>query len=930
MKGFYSLILFGSVFSSALYANPSGATVVAGEATIEPTSSNSLQITTGTTAIINWKNFSIEEGELTQFIQPGPTSAVLNRVVSGDPSTLAGILKGNGQVYLVNPNGIFVTEHAVIDTNCFIAQTFDFADEQFLAHDFSNGPLFTTPILSDNSLETAIRHSGRISATTLTSKGGQIYLIADRGTVEVDGRLEAPGGEIRVIGEYISLSDRAQIDTSSPTSGGKILVGGDFHGANSAIPNARQVSAGPSASIQANSTEMGDGGNVVIWSEDGTQFHGRIEAKGGELGGNGGEIEVSGRQYLDYQGLADASATLGKTGTLLLDPFNITLAAANMNVTLPGAPPFIHMPTGAGSTISTATVDANLATAAVIIESSGSALGLEPGNVIISTAFLYTRANNLTFRTNNLSTLPPVTIGDILIQANVRNGGTGSITFDSVQDIFQTGGASTRTTTGNLTYLALRDINLGSTTTGPLTQIRTTSTGLITLNAGRDLVVQGGVLPSGDVQITTDNGAIQISAGQDCNFYPSTDGSIEMTATTGLNVTAGRDLTSNLMNNTTFVQFFTEQGPLQIIVPGTCYFGDQTLVLHDNIDNMPITFAVGGDLTMNTGVEVWHLASDGDVSIVVGGDMTMNSDGLFATKIEVEMGAETIQVGGSFTLNNAATIIRKSGPKPVQITVGGDLSLNGGTVFDIYMDGTFQASAGNDINLSSSGFQNTMAGENGNIEFTAGNNFNMSGTAFCTTLGAGSVFVSAGNSIGINDTSTISTTTGSMTLLADNDFPNPPLIGTGQFIKSAGATIATSGGALLIYTARQNLNSIGGSLNGTPFVPGPEFVNTDLEMWGVYYPHNSGFPYTIFYKNILVSPSVITAFNIAAYEFLQGLEIDLFDRFFYSVESFDLIKAVGRDENWKLDPIGRYFYLRKQVLPFNMYWFDHSYSKRME
>ncbi len=821
MKSISSLFLLGSIFSA--YANPLGPEIIAGDVAIESLSPATLQITTENTAIINWKEFSIDEGELTHFIQPSPTSAVLNRVLSGNPSTLAGLLKSNGQVYLVNPNGIFVTEHAVIDTNSFIAQTFDFADEKFLAHDFSTGPLFVTPLISDSSFETAIRHSGKISATTLSSKGGHVYLISDKGTVEIDGRLEAPGGEIRVVGEYISLSDRTQIDTSSPGSGGKIFIGGDFNGSNQTLPSARQVSASSSASILANSTERGDGGNVVIWSEDATQFLGRIEAKGGEFGGNGGAIEVSGRQYLDYQGLADATAKLGKTGSLLLDPYNITLGAANINVTLPGAPPFIHMPTGAGSTISIGTVNTNLATADVIIESSGSVLGLEPGNVIISTPFPYNRPNNLTFRTNHLSTTPAVTAGDILIQAAITNTGAGNITFDSVQDIYQAG-VSVRTA-GNLSYLANRDIYLGTAAATSLTVVRTTSTGNVLIDAKRDLIAQAGLAPNGTVRVQAIvNGAIQIVTGRDCTLTTTAAELIEFEAAHGITVNTGGILSINPTSQTG-VHLYTFDGPIEINVGSSFLLGLGSSIRRDFSDMSPITITTASDFKMED-FSLVRQDGNGDISLIVGGSFTMNVE------------------------------------------------------------------------------------------------------AACTT-GIGSILATAGQSILINDLAIISTDSGSLTLVADNNFPNPPGIGTAQFVKAAGATLSTTG-PLLIYTTTRNYTSISGLLNGQPYNPGPEFVDTDLEIWGIYYPHNSGFPYTIFYKNIFVSSKALQAFNISTYEFLQGLETDLFDRFFYSVESFDIIKTKDQGIYWELDPLGRYFYLRKQILPYNMYWFDHSYSEKME
>ena len=64
----------------------------------------------------------------------------------------------------------------------------------------------------------------------------------------------------------------------------------------------------------------GEGGKVVVWSDDITRFHGSISARGGAQGGNGGMVEVSGKQHLLFAGAADTSAPFGTLGTLLLDP----------------------------------------------------------------------------------------------------------------------------------------------------------------------------------------------------------------------------------------------------------------------------------------------------------------------------------------------------------------------------------------------------------------------------------------------------------------------------------------------------------------------------------------------------------------------------------------------------------------------------------
>jgi hypothetical protein len=59
---------------------------------------------------------------------------------------------------------------------------------------------------------------------------------------------------------------------------------------------------------------------VIVWGDQFTGFAGYISARGGALGGDGGFVEVSGKDTLAYRGLADVRAVKGRSGKLLLDP----------------------------------------------------------------------------------------------------------------------------------------------------------------------------------------------------------------------------------------------------------------------------------------------------------------------------------------------------------------------------------------------------------------------------------------------------------------------------------------------------------------------------------------------------------------------------------------------------------------------------------
>src|SRR5450631_1242687 len=94
---------------------PRGGTVVSGQAVIGAASGNALTVNQNSTrAIIDWNSFSVGAGGSVRFLQPDAASAILNRVTGSTSSTIAGQITGNGQVFLVNPNGIAITSSGAV------------------------------------------------------------------------------------------------------------------------------------------------------------------------------------------------------------------------------------------------------------------------------------------------------------------------------------------------------------------------------------------------------------------------------------------------------------------------------------------------------------------------------------------------------------------------------------------------------------------------------------------------------------------------------------------------------------------------------------------------------------------------------------------------------------------------------------------------
>ena len=129
--GYAGVLLAGPPAPTAL---PQGGVVVAGSATIAPPAGNQLTVNQSSSqAVINWNRFDIGAAATVNFVQPGPSSAVLNRVLSSDPTQIFGKLNANGQVFIVNPAGIVFGAGSRVDTGGLIASTLDISNDDFMA-----------------------------------------------------------------------------------------------------------------------------------------------------------------------------------------------------------------------------------------------------------------------------------------------------------------------------------------------------------------------------------------------------------------------------------------------------------------------------------------------------------------------------------------------------------------------------------------------------------------------------------------------------------------------------------------------------------------------------------------------------------------------------------------------------------------------------
>ncbi|MCX8502194.1 MAG: filamentous hemagglutinin N-terminal domain-containing protein, partial [Alphaproteobacteria bacterium] len=315
----------GSVVASPL---ASDATVVAGRAVVSnPTATSTVVSQSSDRAVLDWKSFDVPVDHSVEFIVPTDSGATLNRINSGGVSLIQGTVSSNGAVYFVNPNGLIFDATSRVSANGFLATTAAIGN-----FDFMTG----SPKVSDlrGAGTGSIALMGTVVGSSASAYAQDVFLT---GTVDTSNRgADATGGNVALIADrFTGLGKAAVISASGANGGGSVNIGGNFQGDGLFVNGTNSlVMAG--ASINVDATVMGNAGNVVVWAEDTTEFGGKISARGGAKGGNGGMVEVSGKINLGMTGLVDSSAKFGKSGQLLLDPTIINIVETGAGFTTSG------------------------------------------------------------------------------------------------------------------------------------------------------------------------------------------------------------------------------------------------------------------------------------------------------------------------------------------------------------------------------------------------------------------------------------------------------------------------------------------------------------------------------------------------------------------------------------------------------------------
>lgn len=903
----YSAFLFSHLgLVSNAYSSPEGGQVVGGAGNINQSGLNTTIKQYSQNMAIDWQSYNVKQNERVQYVQPNASSISLNRIVGNNASSIQGKIDANGQVILVNPNGIFFSATSSINVGGLMASGLDIKPSDFMNGNYifnevlgTNGIVFNSGIINASTggsitlLGKQVKNDGMIVAKlgavnmaagkqavltfdnagllgvritkevlqnelgidpavlnngSIIAEGGRILLTAsvsqdifsravntggmvdstsavvnadgtftlglgadvvNNGTLNVStsevnkdagdivvvginvtssgviksdaingngGNIElhatdtmlltessitsarsevsGKGGNIKVLGNKVGLFDQAWVDASGAKGGGEVLIGGDKTGKNKQIRNAEFIYLGENTNVNADALDNGNGGKLITFARDTARIYGKLSARGGGNGGNGGFIETSGLSGFVIDGAPDTSASIGKGGEWLIDPYNISIVSSGTTLITGDSNDFFTSNAGS-SQIDVADLYAALTSGSgintvTITTGNNPAITTETGNITFSADFDYSGGGNnngsnlilnaagnitatsrLVRSTNSVLNIEfnanysaPAVTGPPAIPA-IPASGTGSVILTN--SLIETGG-------GNFTALGV-DFTL----TDPV--------------GGKHIDTQGGNISLDMTGIVTLDGDV-ITQG----------GTFEVVNSTSMNT----GVANNTRGNINTLQGTTGAGTVKINSSGAVNIGTNITTKGSTVD-----IVKSGSFTLATSSSI-------DTSNRSNGNVAINSTGLISS-------------GGIITTNNGTVGIKSTGATAAlaAIAVNNGITTNGANVS---IDGG---------NLSNTGAINTTGG-GGGVSMAATGTINSNGQI---TTGSGNVdLVSTGTGIASNITigTGITTGTGGTLNIKNNGVINAA---TAPLIIGGVSTIANTGTNAITLTGANNFQN---------------------------------------------------------------------------------------------------------------------------
>jgi hypothetical protein len=470
---------------------------------------------------------------------------------------------------------------------------------------------------------------------------------------------------------------------------------------------------------------------VIVWADDTTRFFGTVDARGGEVSGNGGFVEVSGKQILSFEGVVDTTAKNGSTGTLLLDPDSITISDGvdGANDSLVGATDgtvAFADESGNATTISEQALETVSATTDIILQADTSITVADLSDDLLD--LQQTSGNSVTFTTTNEA---------------------GTISFDDVFDEIRTqGGSVTMSSNG------------GTVSVGKITS----NGGAITLN-GAD-----GVTVNGDIR--TGGGNYTVDADSDKGSFGVYTQGVNKTVRTGGGAVSITASDVDLLNGSANIS--GSKTSFKSIITGNDFTDGGSVTFNQNLSG--VTIGIGESAASNFNIDQNELASIRTPTLNIGSNGT--SGDITIGKSDFGLKATTITSGAGITQSGSKVIYRKD----LTFNAKSDISITNGSSIEAHISGknaSFSATADSDqldgggLTLDSTSSITTQNGNVtliGNTVTNSGTITTNGGTLTSTERSTGSSSASSSSSsapgFGLNSVSTGSSSSSSFTLLS--------------------------------------------------------------------------------------------------------------------------------------------------------------------
>ncbi len=274
-------------------AEPVGGNITAGSGSISQTGLTTTINQNSQRLAIDWSRFGIRGNETVRFAQPNAQAIALNRVTGRESSSILGSLIANGNVFILNPNGVLIGSGAQVNVGGLVASTLDISNADFEAGRYQLAGSSTASVANQG--------------TITVPPGGKVALIAP--SVANTGQINAPQGSVLLAaanGVSLKLADgspigytltqgaaQALVDNGGMVlaDGGKVvLTAKGLEGLNNAVINHSGIVQARTVSQRNGSIELlGDAGSTALVS-------GTLDASGQSAGDSGGTVKVLGQK----------------------------------------------------------------------------------------------------------------------------------------------------------------------------------------------------------------------------------------------------------------------------------------------------------------------------------------------------------------------------------------------------------------------------------------------------------------------------------------------------------------------------------------------------------------------------------------------------------------------------------------------------------